>query len=58
MDLHGKTVCVTGATGGIGEECAAALAGLGARVVLGVRSREKAAATMAKIRRVPPLYML
>ena len=40
-DLAGKTCLVTGATAGIGRAAAEALARLGARVVLGVRSRER-----------------
>ncbi|GAB4816237.1 hypothetical protein N2152v2_003283 [Parachlorella kessleri] len=50
MDLRGEVALVTGATGGIGEECAAELAGMGATVVLGVRSVQRAAATLERIR--------
>ncbi|KAG9083252.1 hypothetical protein FS749_006180, partial [Ceratobasidium sp. UAMH 11750] len=41
VDLHGKTAIVTGANSGIGYECARALAGMGARVVLACRSERK-----------------
>ncbi|KAG8693800.1 hypothetical protein FRC08_008878 [Ceratobasidium sp. 394] len=41
VDLHGKTAIVTGANSGIGYECARALAGMGARVVLACRSEAK-----------------
>jgi len=40
-DLSGKTCLVTGASAGIGLATARALAGLGARVVMAVRSPEK-----------------
>jgi NAD(P)-dependent dehydrogenase (short-subunit alcohol dehydrogenase family) len=40
-DMSGRTVVVTGATGGLGEATASALAGMGARVVLVGRDREK-----------------
>lgn len=40
MDLDGKTVLLTGATGGLGRAIARALAGRGARLVLSARGRE------------------
>ena len=40
-DLTGRTAIVTGANSGIGRAAASAMAGAGARVVLGVRSIEK-----------------
>jgi len=49
--MSGKTAVVTGATAGIGEVAARELARMGARVVLVGRSREKAEATAAMIRR-------
>ena len=49
-DLTNHTIVVTGATSGIGEVTARALAQQGARVVLLARSAAKAAATQATIR--------
>ena len=49
--MSGKTCLVTGATSGIGEVAALELARKGARVVLVGRSREKAEATAAEIRK-------
>jgi NAD(P)-dependent dehydrogenase (short-subunit alcohol dehydrogenase family) len=40
-DLSGRTVVVTGATGGLGRATASALAGMGARVVLVGRDQQK-----------------
>jgi len=42
VSLRGRTAVVTGATSGLGRAAAEQLAGLGARVVLVGRSREKA----------------
>ncbi|MDH3752286.1 MAG: oxidoreductase [Acidimicrobiia bacterium] len=53
-DLTGRTALVTGANSGIGLETAAELAGAGARVLLGCRSRERADRAVTEIaRRVP-----
>jgi NAD(P)-dependent dehydrogenase (short-subunit alcohol dehydrogenase family) len=49
--VRGKVCVVTGATAGIGEEAALALARSGARVALVGRSRERAEASAARIRR-------
>jgi NAD(P)-dependent dehydrogenase (short-subunit alcohol dehydrogenase family) len=49
-DLTGKVALVTGATAGIGEVTAAALAGMGAAVVLVSRNPQKLAATAGRIR--------
>ena len=46
-DLTGKTAIVTGASSGIGQATALALAGAGAHVVLAVRNIEKGKATAA-----------
>jgi NAD(P)-dependent dehydrogenase (short-subunit alcohol dehydrogenase family) len=48
--MQGKTVVVTGGTSGIGEVAAVDLARQGARVVLIARDRERADATLAKLR--------
>lgn len=49
-DQSGKCFVVTGANTGIGFEAARALAGKGARVLLGCRDRAKAEDAMARIR--------
>jgi NAD(P)-dependent dehydrogenase (short-subunit alcohol dehydrogenase family) len=48
--VQGKTVVVTGGTSGIGEVAAINLAGQGARIVLIARDRERAAATLVKLK--------
>src|SRR5213595_2564436 len=48
-DLTGRRAIVTGATGGIGQATARALAGAGARVVLAVRNRGKGDAVAAAV---------
>lgn len=50
-DLNGKIALVTGATAGIGLETARGLAKMGAHVVIVGRNEDKAAATVADIRR-------
>jgi NAD(P)-dependent dehydrogenase (short-subunit alcohol dehydrogenase family) len=50
VDLSGSTAVVTGASTGLGLETARALASAGARVVLAVRSADKGAAAVEKIR--------
>jgi len=52
--MQGKTVVVTGGTSGIGEVAAVNLAGQGARIVLIARDRERAAATLAKLKSANP----
>ena len=49
--MHGKTVVITGASSGIGLETARALAGLGAHVVMVVRSKERGEAAIENIRK-------
>jgi NAD(P)-dependent dehydrogenase (short-subunit alcohol dehydrogenase family) len=49
VDLTGRTAVVTGGYSGIGLQTTRALAGAGARVVVAVRSPEKAADTLAGI---------
>ena len=46
---HGRTVLITGATSGLGEAAAVALATRGAHVVLATRSTERTAAVMDRI---------
>ena len=48
--MHGKTVVITGATSGIGEVAAIRLAEQGARIVFTARDRNRADATLAKLR--------
>jgi retinol dehydrogenase 14 len=50
-DLHGKTALVTGASSGIGLEAAAAIAGMGAEVVLVARDRARGEAALAEVAR-------
>lgn len=50
LDLSGKTYFVTGATAGVGLETAAALAGHGGRVFIGVRNAERGARACSEIR--------
>ena len=54
VDLHGRSVLVTGGTTGIGKETARALAAAGASVVVTARSAEKGAITVAELRAVAP----
>jgi NAD(P)-dependent dehydrogenase (short-subunit alcohol dehydrogenase family) len=51
-DMQGKTVVVTGANSGIGFETAAALAGMGARVLITARNADKGRAAVAAITRL------
>ncbi|MBV8461867.1 MAG: SDR family oxidoreductase [Acidimicrobiales bacterium] len=48
-DMEGKTVVVTGGNSGIGFETAAALAGMGARVLLTARNADKGRAALSAI---------
>ena len=48
-DMEGKTVVVTGGNSGIGFETAAALAGMGARVLVTARNADKGRAAVAAI---------
>ena len=49
VDLTGKTILVTGASGGLGEETARALAARGASVTIAARSQDKLDAAAARI---------
>lgn len=48
-DMTGKTVVITGATGGLGRSAAATLAGMGARVIVVGRSSENLKVTVDEI---------
>jgi NAD(P)-dependent dehydrogenase (short-subunit alcohol dehydrogenase family) len=52
--MHGKTVVITGATAGIGQVAAEALARLGARVVFTARDAARGQATLARLVRANP----
>lgn len=49
VDLRGRTILITGASGGLGEETARALAAHGARVIGTTRDAEKADAALQRI---------
>ena len=49
LDMHGRTVLVTGATSGLGQHTATRLADLGAQVILLARDPDKAARVRAAI---------
>jgi NAD(P)-dependent dehydrogenase (short-subunit alcohol dehydrogenase family) len=49
-DLSGQTIVVTGASSGLGEETARALASVGAHVVMAVRDKAKGQAALERIR--------
>jgi len=52
--MHGKVAVVTGGNSGIGKETAAALAGMGAHVIIAARNPTKAAAAVKEVKeRVP-----
>lgn len=53
-DQSGRVFLVTGANSGLGYAAAKVLAGRGARVLMGCRSKDKAEAAMADIRAVYP----
>lgn len=52
MNLNGKHVVITGATAGIGQASAIALAKAGARITLVARSQQKAEDTLSEIKAV------
>ena len=54
MALEGKVAVVTGATSGIGEATALALASQGARLLIVARDGERAAATLARLGEAGP----
>ena len=52
--MQGKHVIITGGTSGIGQAAAEVLAGMGARIVLIARNRERAEATLGRLRTIAP----
>ncbi len=52
--MQGKTIVLTGGTSGIGEVAALRLAGLGARMILIARDKERGEATLAKLEAQAP----
>ena len=52
--MKGKTVVITGRASGIDEVAGEALAQMGARMVLIARSKSRAEATLARLRRSGP----
>src|SRR5262245_19767211 len=52
--MNGKVVVITGATSGIGEVATQTLAGMGARIVMIARSKERAEATLSRLRAIAP----
>jgi NAD(P)-dependent dehydrogenase (short-subunit alcohol dehydrogenase family) len=53
-DLHGQVAVITGGNSGIGKETAAALAGMGAHVIVAARNPTKAAAAVTELRARAP----
>jgi NAD(P)-dependent dehydrogenase (short-subunit alcohol dehydrogenase family) len=52
--MHGKTCVITGATSGIGQSAAEALAALGARIIVIARSKVRGTSTIARLRAIAP----
>ena len=52
--MRDKVVVITGGTSGIGQVAAEQLAGMGARIVLVARSRERGDASLARLRQAGP----
>jgi NAD(P)-dependent dehydrogenase (short-subunit alcohol dehydrogenase family) len=52
--VKGKTIVITGGTSGIGQVAAETLARMGARIILVARSKSRAEATLARLRRSGP----
>jgi NAD(P)-dependent dehydrogenase (short-subunit alcohol dehydrogenase family) len=52
--MKDKVIVITGATSGIGQVAAEALAGLGARIIQVARDRERAEASIARLRDLAP----
>jgi NAD(P)-dependent dehydrogenase (short-subunit alcohol dehydrogenase family) len=54
MSMEGKTCVITGATSGIGQAAAEALAASGARIIVVARSEARGATTIANLRKINP----
>jgi NAD(P)-dependent dehydrogenase (short-subunit alcohol dehydrogenase family) len=54
LSMHGKTCVITGATSGIGQAAAEALAALGARIIVVARSKARGTSTVAKLQAINP----
>lgn len=52
--MHGKTCVITGATSGIGQSAAEALAALGARIIVVARSKVRGASTIERLKTIAP----
>jgi retinol dehydrogenase 12 len=52
--MHGKTCVITGATSGIGQAAAEALAALGARIIVVARNKARGTSTLAKLQAINP----
>jgi NAD(P)-dependent dehydrogenase (short-subunit alcohol dehydrogenase family) len=52
--MQGKVVVITGATSGIGQVAAEALAGMGARIVQVARSRQRGEAALSRLQEISP----
>lgn len=52
--MRAKTIVITGATSGIGQVAAEALAGMGARIVQVARDRHRGEAAIARLRAIAP----
>ena len=49
FSLDGKTIVVTGASSGIGQQCAITCSQMGAKVVLMARNKERLVATLSQM---------
>jgi NAD(P)-dependent dehydrogenase (short-subunit alcohol dehydrogenase family) len=54
MIMSGKTCVITGATSGVGQAAAEALAALGARIIVVARSETRGISTVAKLQAIAP----
>lgn len=56
-DFQGKTALITGASGGLGEQCARVLSSAGARVILASRRIDKLQSLAAELRQAKAIQM-